>query len=70
MGEALAAAWDEIMQGAQRRLDENKKRLQELYAEENKAPLVGHVEMKDTDTLKTDDEPERPRLLNQNRSSL
>ena len=32
MGEALAAAWDEIVQGAQRRLDENKKQLQELYA--------------------------------------
>ena len=56
--QALAAAWDEIEEGAQRRLNENKQRLQELYTDESKPTLVGHVE--EMLVPKTDDDPERP----------
>ena len=69
VGEALAAVWDKIKEGARRWLNENKQRLQELYTEENKPTLVGHVEMKETYVLKTDDDPECPRPLNRNRFS-
>ena len=45
-------------------MDHNKQRLQELYAQEAKPTLVGHVESEETPEIKTDDvtkdEPERP----------
>ena len=45
-------------------MDHNKQRLQELYEQEAKPTLVGHVESEETPEIKTDDvtkdEPERP----------
>ena len=49
---ALAAAWDEIEEGANRCLQENKEKLQELYASDEKPDLIGHVE-KDPDRPST-----------------
>ena len=64
ISEALSEAWDEIEQGVRRRMDHNKQRLQELYEQEAKPTLVGHVESEETPEIKTDDvtkdEPERP----------
>ena len=64
MSDALSEAWEEIEQGALRRIDKNKLRLQELYANEAKPALVGHVESEEVLNIKTDevpkDEPERP----------
>ena len=64
MSDALSEAWDEIEQGARRRMDHNRLRLQELYAQEAKPTLVGHVESEEIPEIKTDDvakdEPERP----------
>ena len=57
--EALAAAWSEIGQGAQRRMQENKENLQEIYDQEQKPPLVGHVEQL-IDKPKMEDETEQP----------
>ena len=39
--EALAAAWTEIEQGAQRRMQENKEKLQEIYQQEHKPTFGG-----------------------------
>ena len=45
-------------------MDKNRQRLQELYDNDAKLALVGHVESEDTPEIKTDvtaeDEPERP----------
>ena len=64
MSEALSEAWDEIEQGTLRRMDQNRQRLQELYSQETKPTLVGHVESEEVTDIKTDDvtkdEPERP----------
>ena len=64
MSEALSEAWDEIEQGARRRMDHNRLRLQELYSQEAKPTLVGHVESEEITEIKTDDvakdEPEHP----------
>ena len=55
---------EEIAKGAQRRMDQNRQRLQELYEHDAKPVLVGHVESEETPEIKTDvtteDEPERP----------
>ena len=50
----MSAAWEEIEEGAQRRLRENRERLQELYSGDEKPLLLGHIE-------KTEEaEPDRP----------
>ena len=67
--EALAAAWSEIAQGAERRMQENKEKLQELYQQENKPTLVGHVEQL-TDEPKNEDELEQPSTTQQEKSVL
>ena len=61
--EALSAAWDEIEEGAQRRLKENQERLQEMYRAEQKPPLLGHVEKEEID-------PEQPTSTQRERSVL
>ena len=64
MSEALSSTWDEIEEGARRRMDHNRLRLQELYAHEVKPTLVGHVESEEITEIKTDDvaknDPECP----------
>ena len=64
ISDALSSMWDEIEQGACRRLDHNKQRLQELYSQETKQTLVGHIEVEDAKEIKmddkTDDDQERP----------
>ena len=64
ISDALSSAWNEIEQGARRRLEHTKQRLQELYSQETKPPLVGHIKVDDAKEVKTDDkmddEPERP----------
>ena len=59
--EALAAVWGEIEQGARRRMQENREKLQEIYQQEHKPTLVGHVEqLTDEPTTKTEDKTEQP----------
>ena len=58
IGGALAAAWNEIKVGAQRRMKENQDKLQELYETEQKPTLVGHIEK--VDEQQPDDDPDHP----------
>ena len=58
--EALEAAWVEIEQGAQRRMQENREKLQEMYQQEHKPLLLGHVEQLTDEPTKTENESEQP----------
>ena len=58
ISDALSSAWDEIEEGAHRRLDHNRQKLQELYTHETKPTLVGHIESEDAKEIKTDDKTE------------
>ena len=52
------------MEGAQKRLDQNRERLQEIYSAEQKPPLLGHIEKEETDPEQpTSTQPERSVLL-------
>ena len=62
--DALSAAWDEIAKGAQKRLEHNRERLQEIYSADQKPPLVGHIEKEEIDPEQpTSTQPERSVLL-------
>ena len=58
--EALNTAWAKIEQGARRRMQENREKLQEMYQHENKPPLLGHVEQVTAESTKTEIELEQP----------
>ena len=59
----MDAAWEEIEEGAQRRLKENQERLQEMYSAEEKPPLLGHIEKEEVD-------PDQPTSTQTERSVL
>ena len=61
ISEELSSAWDEIEEGARKRLDQNRQRLQELYARDTKPTLVGHIESEEAKEVKTDDKTDNDR---------
>ena len=63
MDPALAAALDEMEDGARKRLERNKEKLQQLYEQEEKHPLIGHIEVEMVADSMTDEDKDRPRVM-------